>query len=103
MVAGGHLPAHGLRWIGDLRPDHELDEKFRRGSGGGRQSSGKPAVAQKLGGRIEEGWLTSGSINVGTGGSGDANLAVPISGPKGNGTVYVMAHGESRAFGITAR
>jgi hypothetical protein len=28
---------------------------------------------------------------VGTGGSGDANLAVPISGPKGNGTVYVMA------------
>jgi hypothetical protein len=35
--------------------------------------------------------LTSGSINVGTGGSGEANLAVPISGPKGNGTVYVMA------------
>jgi hypothetical protein len=50
-----------------------------------------PAVAQKLGGRIEEGWLTSGSINVGTGGSGDANLAVPISGPKGSGTVYVTA------------
>jgi len=41
-----------------------------------------PAVAQKLGGRIEEGWFTSGSINVGTGGSGDANLSVPISGPK---------------------
>jgi len=55
------------------------------------RAQGNPAVAQKLGGRIEEGWLTSGSINVGTGGSGDANLAVPISGPKGNGTVYVMA------------
>jgi len=55
------------------------------------RAQANPAVAQKLGGRIEEGWLTSGSINVGTGGSGDANLAVPISGPKGNGTVYVMA------------
>ena len=55
------------------------------------RAQANPAVAQKLGGRIEEGWLTSGSINVGTGGSGDANLAVPISGPKGNGTVYVTA------------
>jgi hypothetical protein len=55
------------------------------------RAQANPAVAQKLGGRIEEGWLTSGSINVGTGGSGEANLAVPISGPKGNGTVYVMA------------
>ena len=34
---------------------------------------------------------TSGSINVGTGGSGDANLTVPISGPKGSGTIYVTA------------
>jgi hypothetical protein len=55
------------------------------------RAQANPAVAQKLGGRIEEGWLTSGSINVGTGGSGDANLAVPISGPKGSGTVYVTA------------
>ena len=55
------------------------------------RAQANPAVAQRLGGRIEEGWLTSGSINVGTGGSGDANLTVPISGPKGNGTVYVTA------------
>ena len=55
------------------------------------RAQANPAVVQRLGGRIEEGWLTSGSINVGTGGSGDANLAVPISGPKGNGTVYVTA------------
>ena len=55
------------------------------------RAQANPAVAQKLGGRIEEGWLTSGSINVGTGGSGDANLTVPISGPKGSGTVYVTA------------
>src|SRR5271170_2683254 len=55
------------------------------------RAQANPAVVQRLGARIEEGWLTSGSINVGTGGSGDANLAVPISGPKGNGTVYVTA------------
>jgi len=55
------------------------------------RAQANPAVVQHLGARIEEGWLTSGSINVGTGGSGDADLAVPISGPKGNGTVYVTA------------
>ena len=55
------------------------------------RAQANPAVAQKLGGRIEEGWFTSGSINVGTGGSGDADLTVPISGPKGNGAVYVTA------------
>jgi hypothetical protein len=55
------------------------------------RAQANPAVVQRLGARIEEGWLTSGSINVGTGGSGDANLAVPISGPKGKATVYVTA------------
>jgi hypothetical protein len=55
------------------------------------RAQANPAVVQRLGARIEEGWLTSGSINVGTGGSGDANLTVPISGPKGSATVYVTA------------
>src|SRR5271170_2645052 len=55
------------------------------------RAQANPAVVQRLGARIEEGWLTSGSINVGTGGSGDASLSVPISGPKGNGTIYVTA------------
>ncbi|MGH9503481.1 MAG: cytochrome c oxidase assembly factor 1 family protein, partial [Terriglobales bacterium] len=47
-------------------------------------------VAQQLGSPIEEGWLLSGSINV-SNASGDADLSVPISGPKGKGTVYVTA------------
>jgi len=55
------------------------------------RAQANPAVVQRLGARIEEGWLTSGSINVGTGGTGDASLTVPISGPKGDGTVYVTA------------
>jgi Cytochrome oxidase complex assembly protein 1 len=55
------------------------------------RAQANPSVAEQLGARIDEGWLTSGSINVNAGGSGDADLAVPISGPKGKGTVYVTA------------
>lgn len=47
-------------------------------------------VMQRLGTPITEGWFVGGSINVSTA-SGDANLSVPISGPKGKGTVYVTA------------
>jgi hypothetical protein len=49
------------------------------------------AVVQQLGALIDEGWMVGGSINVAAGGTGDADLAVPISGPKGKGTVYVTA------------
>jgi hypothetical protein len=54
------------------------------------RAQANPAVVQRLGARIEEGWMMSGSINV-SGGTGDANLAVPISGPKGSAKVYVTA------------
>jgi hypothetical protein len=47
-------------------------------------------LAQRLGNPISEGWFVGGSINVQPG-SGDADLSVPISGPKGKGTVYVKA------------
>jgi len=49
-----------------------------------------PSVVQHLGTPIQEGWFVSGSINVSTG-SGNADLALPISGPTGKGTVYVTA------------
>lgn len=47
-------------------------------------------ITQRLGTPISEGWLVSGSINV-SNDSGDADLSIPISGPKGKGTVYVTA------------
>ena len=56
-----------------------------------------PAVVQRLGTPIEVGWLVSGSINVSTG-SGDADLALPISGPKAKGTVYVTAQKSAGAW-----
>jgi hypothetical protein len=49
-----------------------------------------PAVMQALGTPIKEGLFLSGSTNV-DGASGDANLAIPISGPNGKGKIYVVA------------
>ena len=49
-----------------------------------------PAVTEALGSPIKEGMLVSGNSNV-NGPSGEANLSIPISGPKGDGTIYVTA------------
>jgi hypothetical protein len=49
-----------------------------------------PAVIEALGTPISEGWITSGSTHV-AGPGGDANLAIPIRGPKGKATIYVAA------------
>jgi len=54
-------------------------------------------VMQRLGAPISEGWFVGGSINVSPG-SGDADLSVPISGPKGKGTVYVKAQKSAGAW-----
>lgn len=47
-------------------------------------------VIAALGTPIEEGLFTSGSTNV-SGGSGQADLSIPLSGPKGKGTLYAVA------------
>jgi len=49
-----------------------------------------PAVIEALGSPIKDGFLLSGNTNV-NGASGESNLAIPISGPRGKGTVYVSA------------
>jgi Cytochrome oxidase complex assembly protein 1 len=49
-----------------------------------------PAVIEALGLPIRDGFLISGNSNV-NGASGESNLAIPISGPKGKGTIYVSA------------
>jgi hypothetical protein len=50
-----------------------------------------PTVIEALGSPIKDGFLVSGNTNV-NGASGDSNLAIPISGPKGKGTIYVSAN-----------
>jgi hypothetical protein len=49
-----------------------------------------PAVIEALGSPVTEGFLVSGNTSV-NGASGEANLSVPLSGPKGKGTIYVSA------------
>jgi hypothetical protein len=49
-----------------------------------------PAVIEALGSPIKDGVLVSGNTNV-NGAAGESNLSIPISGPKGKGTIYVSA------------
>ena len=49
-----------------------------------------PRVAAALGQPIEEGWFVSGSFDE-SGGSGQAQFSIPVSGPKGAGTLHVEA------------
>jgi hypothetical protein len=48
-------------------------------------------VIELLGEPVETGWWVSGSINV-SGSSGEADLAVPLSGRRNKGMLYVLAH-----------
>jgi len=54
------------------------------------RTKASPAVTSALGTPVTEGFFTTGRINF-SGGSGNAQLAIPMSGPKGNATVYVIA------------
>jgi hypothetical protein len=54
------------------------------------QAKANPAVQAALGVPIDEGMLITGNVNVNND-SGDANLAIPLSGPNGAGTLYVEA------------
>jgi len=47
-------------------------------------------VTEALGTPIHEGWYVLGNANV-SGGSGTADLSIPISGPKAKGTIYAVA------------
>lgn len=46
-----------------------------------------PQVTSLIGQPVTPGMFVSGNINV-NGDSGDANISIPVSGPKGKGTVY---------------
>ncbi len=48
-------------------------------------------VISALGSPITEGFTTWGNINV-NGASGEADMSIPVSGPKGKGTVYVVGN-----------
>jgi len=49
-----------------------------------------PAVIEALGSPITDGWFMMGKTNV-QGTAGEADIGIPISGPKGKGTIYAVA------------
>lgn len=49
-----------------------------------------PRVVSALGSPITDGYFVSGKTNV-SGTSGQSDMTVPISGPKGKGTLYFVA------------
>jgi Cytochrome oxidase complex assembly protein 1 len=49
-----------------------------------------PRVTREIGSPMKEGFFMTGNINL-SNDSGLANLAIPISGPKGKGTIYAVA------------
>ena len=57
----------------------------------------EPAVVQTLGTPIKDGFFFSGNIHS-EGTTGDADLAIPISGPKKRGTLYVVAKRSAGAW-----
>jgi hypothetical protein len=61
-------------------------EPYRHAVAEARASAAVKAV---LGEPIEEGALPGGNINV-SGSTGDADLSIPISGPKGSATLYIV-------------
>jgi hypothetical protein len=54
------------------------------------QAKADPRVMSALGSPITDGFFVGGKTNV-SGSSGDADMKVPISGPKGKGTLYFVA------------
>ena len=55
------------------------------------QAKANPRVTDALGTPISEGIVLSGSINT-SGDTGNADLNIPVSGPKGKGTIFVTAN-----------
>lgn len=56
-----------------------------------------PDVIARLGEPIEAGWLASGSYEF-KNGEGKADLSIPLSGPRGEGTLAVFAHKQQGAW-----
>ncbi len=54
------------------------------------QAAANPQVRERIGEPIKPDWLISGEINL-SGNSGKANLVIPISGPRGRGSIHAVA------------
>ena len=66
-----------------------------------RSARADPRVHAELGQPVDVGFFVSGSVNS-SGPSGNADLSLPLSGPKGTGTLYVVARKQSGQWQYSA-
>jgi hypothetical protein len=59
-----------------------------------------PAAVSALGTPIKDGWFPTGNVDSG-GSRGSSDLAIPVSGPAGSGTLYVRATSDMGDWHIT--
>ena len=59
-------------------------------------------VAEYIGQPFRQGWLVSGSLSEAVGGTGEAVLSIPISGPKGSGRLHVEARRQAGSWSFRA-
>jgi hypothetical protein len=78
LLAGIFLTVFGL-----IRSSDVYQQALER-------ASSSEAVVEALGDPVEPGWYLTGSINV-QGASGQADISIPIAGPRGKGTIYASA------------
>ena len=55
-----------------------------------QRAQSNPIVMQRLGAPIDAGWFVKGNLEIHSSG-GTADLEIPVSGPKGSGTLYASA------------
>jgi len=83
LLCGGAITLFLTVVFGAIRNSGAFTEAMER-------ARNHPEVRQALGQPIEAGYFVSGQISTG-GGSGDADLSIPLSGPDGSGTLTVEA------------
>jgi hypothetical protein len=55
------------------------------------QAASNSQVREQIGEPLKPAWLISGQLNI-SGSTGNANLSIPISGPKGKGAIRAVAN-----------
>lgn len=86
LLCGGGAGVFVLAIYGVVTGAIKNSDAYEQGM---RLARANPEVVAALGEPIESGFWISGSINV-NGPSGDVDVSIPISGPKGSGTLYVV-------------
>ncbi len=84
IVGGGAVIAGGMAWLfNSLTKSEAALQALKR-------ANDTPAVSAKLGTPIVRGTFATGSYAINSNGSGEADLDVPVSGPKGSGRLLIV-------------